>query len=121
VKPLETTKAVGDRRGHAGLKAKIGDIDFGKEFRARHRCPTLRWYDHVLKGIDNGIEKGKAGKDFRDGQKCLAEEDTCPGARPANPLLSALRRQSEHLSGRRDLEQFPALAEIPDKYVYNPA
>jgi putative CocE/NonD family hydrolase len=108
--------------GHAGLKAKIGDIDFGKDSVPDIAALTLRWYDHVLKGIDNGIEKEKPVKIFVMGRNVWREEDTWPLARAQQTryyLHSAGKANT--LSGDGTLSNSPPSQELPDKYVYNPA
>ena len=42
---------------------------------------TLRWYDDVLKGVDNGIDKEKPVKIFVMGKNVWRDEDSWPLAR----------------------------------------
>jgi putative CocE/NonD family hydrolase len=110
--------------GHAGLSAKIGDIDFGKDSVPDLRALTLRWYDHVLKGIDNGIDREKPVKIFVMGRNTWREEDGWPLAR-AQETRYYLHSggKANTLSGDGTLSNAsPATEPEPaDQYVYDPA
>ena len=108
--------------GHAGLTAKIGDIDFGKDSVPDLRALTLRWYDHVLKGIDNGIDREKPVKIFVMGRNTWREEDGWPLAR-ARETRYYLHSggKANTLSGDGTLSNEPPVSEPPDEYVYDPA
>ena len=109
--------------GHAGLNnAKIGDIDFGKDSVPDITKLTLRWYDHVLKGVDNGITREKPVKIFVMGKNIWREEDSWPLARAQHTryyLHSAGKANS--LRGDGALSTALPTSEAPDKYVYDPA
>jgi putative CocE/NonD family hydrolase len=42
--------------GH-GPSQKFGDVDFGPQNMRPQFDTELRWFDHYLKGIDNGIDR----------------------------------------------------------------
>ena len=107
--------------GHAGLKAKIGDIDFGKDSVPDIATLTLHWYDHVLKGIDNGLAKEKPVKIFVMGRNVWREEDSWPLAR-AQQTRYYLHSggNANTLSGDGALSNSPPSHEPPDRYVYDP-
>jgi putative CocE/NonD family hydrolase len=108
--------------GHAGLKPKIGDIDFGKDSVPDLVALTLRWYDHVLKGIDNGIEKEKPVKIFVMGRNVWREEDSWPLARARQTRYYLHSGSNANtLSGDGTLSNSPPSEEPPDKYIYDPA
>ena len=89
--------------GHAGFKPKIGDIDFGKDSVPDITGLTLRWYDYLLKGVDNGIAREKPVKIFVMGKNIWREEDSWPLARASDTryyLHSAGKANS--LRWRRD-------------------
>jgi putative CocE/NonD family hydrolase len=43
--------------GNSGRETKTGDVDFGDAVRIDLRGEHVRWYDHWLKGIENGVTK----------------------------------------------------------------
>jgi uncharacterized protein len=67
--------------GHAGGGRKIGEVDFGPAAALDLDDVMLRWYDHLLKGVENGIEKEKPVKIFVMGRDVWREEDEWPPAR----------------------------------------
>ena len=108
--------------GHAGLSAKIGDIDFGKDSVPDLRALTLRWYDHVLRGIDNGIDREKPVRIFVMGRNTWREEDGWPLAR-ARETRYYLHSggKANTLSGDGTLSNESPATEPADQYVYDPA
>jgi uncharacterized protein len=108
--------------GHAGLTAKIGDIDFGKDSVPDLRALTLRWYDHILRGIDNGVDRERPVKIFVMGRNVWRDEDAWPLARAKQTryyLHSAGKANT--LSGDGKLSTEAPANELPDQYVYDPA
>lgn len=108
--------------GHSGGGRKIGQVDFGPEANLDLDDLVLRWYDYVLKGIDNGIEKEKPVKYFVMGSNTWREADEWPPARnrPARFYLHS-EGQANSLRGSGTLSQTVPSAEIPDHFVYDPA
>jgi len=43
--------------GHAGSGPKLGEVDFGPAAKLDLEEVMLRWYDYLLRGVENGIEK----------------------------------------------------------------
>jgi uncharacterized protein len=39
------------------FETKTGDLDFGPQARLDLNEVVFRWYDHFLKGVNNGIER----------------------------------------------------------------
>ncbi len=108
--------------GHAGLTPKIGDIDFGKDSVPDLTALTLRWYDHLLKDVDNGISQEKPVKIFVMGKNIWREEDSWPLARARETryyLHSA--GKANMLGGDGTLSTTSPASEAADKYVYDPA
>jgi hypothetical protein len=108
--------------GHAGLTPKIGDLDFGQESVPDIPALTLRWYDYLLKGIENGLSREKPVKIFVMGKNAWREEEDWPLARAQSTryyLRSAGKANT--LSGDGTLSTSPPASEAPDKYVYDPA
>ena len=108
--------------GHAGLRPKIGDIDFGKDSVPDLTALTLRWYDYLLNGLDSGISQEKPVKIFVMGKNIWREEDSWPLARtqPTRHYLHSAGKANT-LSGDGTLSTTSPASETPDKYVYDPA
>jgi len=112
--------------GHAGFGQKIGDVDFGKGSVFTYedlRDYGLRWFDWVLKGIDNGMEKEKPVRLFIMGRNVWRDEDDWPLARAVSTryyLHSSGAANS--LTGDGVLDRAAAAgSEPPDTYVYDPS
>jgi len=108
--------------GHAGYGPIIGDVDFGKDSVFKEGDLILRWYDYLLKGIDNGMAGAKPVKLFVMGKNVLRDEESWPLARAGETryyLRSAGKANSLKGDGSLALEA-PA-TEASDRYVYDPA
>jgi len=82
----------------------------------------FRWYDHVLKGVDNGIEHDKPVKIFVMGENQWREEDSWPLARARTTpyyLNSGGRANTEGGDGIL-LTSLPQDSP-PDRFIYDPA
>ena len=83
---------------------------------------TFRWYDYLLKGVENGLSRERPVKIFVMGKNIWREEDSWPLARARETryyLHSAGKANT--LSGDGKLSTTPPAIEAPDKYVYDPA
>ncbi len=108
--------------GHAGFGQKIGDVDFGKDSVLDLDELGYRWFDHLMKGVDNGIDREKPVKVFVMGSNTWRDEDDWPLARARETrfyLHSGGRANS--LSGDGMLDTNPPGEEAQDTYVYDPA
>jgi len=112
---------------HGPFSGKTGDIDFGVEARGGHvEYPMeelrLRWFDYVLKGVDDGIAKEKPVKIFVMGRNAWRDEDDWPLAR-AKEARYYLHSQGKAntLSGDGVLSTVAPITEPVDKYPYDPA
>jgi putative CocE/NonD family hydrolase len=110
--------------GHAGQSAsgKVGAVEFGDKLAADGDEMTLRWYDWLLKGEANGVEKEKPVKIFVMGRNEWREEDDWPLARAKKTkyyLHSA--GAANGLSGGGTLSAVAPAEERPDQYVYDPS
>ncbi|MGI8960190.1 MAG: CocE/NonD family hydrolase [Bryobacteraceae bacterium] len=109
--------------GHAGSGRKIGDVDFGPvaaEFDGDG--VTLRWYDFLLKGIENEFAKEKRVKIFVLGVNEWRQEDDWPLARARSTkyfLHSSAGANS--LRGGGTLATKAPDSEPSDQYVYDPS
>ena len=61
--------------GHAGFGRKVGDVDFGSDSVLDIDDLALRWYDYILKGIDNGMAKEKPVRLFVMGKNEWRDEE----------------------------------------------
>ena len=107
--------------GHAGFGQKIGDVDFGKDSVFEFREFGLRWFDWVMKGIDDGISKEKPVRIFVMGKNAWRDEDDWPLARAVSTryyLHSQGKANTRTGDGRFDTEI--AANEPADKFIYDP-
>ena len=107
--------------GHAGATPKIGDLDFGKSSVLDMWALGLRWYDYILKGMDNGMGSEKPVRIFVMGKNVWRDEDDWPLARAKTTryyLHSGGKANSA--AGDGTLAIAPPANEPPDRYVYDP-
>ena len=62
-------------------RSKAGEREFGKSAAVDYDQIILRWMDHYLKGVDNGVEKEKPVRIFVMGDNVWRDEDAWPLAR----------------------------------------
>jgi putative CocE/NonD family hydrolase len=108
--------------GHAGWSSsKVGEVDFGKGAIFDFTEYGLRWFDWVVKGIDNGMAREKPVRLFVMGKNIWREEDSWPLARPKNARYYLHSQgHANTLSGNGSLGMKVAAAEKPDTYIYDP-
>jgi hypothetical protein len=103
-------------------QGKAGGYSFAPEGCKNEEDEMLRWFDHILKGVNNGLEREKPVKIFVMGENVWREEDEWP--------LSRARGRHFHLhsggaanSLRGDgvLNEMPPQHEAPDRFIYDPA
>jgi putative CocE/NonD family hydrolase len=108
--------------GHSGGGRKIGDVDFGPQAEIDTDGVMLHWYDHILKGIDNGVENEKPVKLFLLGENTWHEFNQWP---PADAKQSRYYLHSggkaNGLEGDGTLSTAAPQSETADHYVYDPA
>jgi putative CocE/NonD family hydrolase len=108
--------------GHAGFGPKIGEVDFGKESVIDVDALQLRWYDYLLKGIHNGMEKEKPVEIFVMGINKWREEDSWPLARARNTKYYLHSNgKAASLTDGGGLSTEPPQSEAFDRYTYDPA
>jgi uncharacterized protein len=108
--------------GHAGGGRKIGAVDFGEKLEADGDAKMLDWYDWLLKGEENGVDKQKPVRIFVMGKNEWRDEDDWPLARAKNTkyyLHSSGGANS--LSGNGSLNTAAPAEEKADQYVYDPS
>lgn len=81
-------------------RSKAGQIDFGKSAAVDYDEIILRWMDHYLKGVDNGVDKERPVRIFVMGANTWRNEDGWPLARAKEtPLyLSAADGPEQNLA-----------------------
>jgi putative CocE/NonD family hydrolase len=110
--------------GHAGQSStgKVGAVEFGSKLPMDTDELTLRWYDWLLKGEANGVEKEKPVKIFVMGKNEWRDEDDWPLARAKNTkyyLHSA--GAANGIAGNGGLSTIAPAEEKADQYVYDPS
>jgi hypothetical protein len=107
--------------GHAGGGRKIGAVDFGEKLPTDEDEAMLRWYDWLLKGEANGVEKEKPVKIFVMGKNAWREEDDWPLARAKSTRYYLHAAGAANgLSGSGSLGTSTPGEEKADQYVYDP-
>lgn len=101
---------------------KVGNVDYGPDAAVDQDAYTLRWFDHYLKGIDNGIDREPPVSVFVMGaNKWYAEKDwPLPQTRWTKFYLSSNGRANT-ASGDGALVARPPRRAGADRYIYDPA
>ncbi len=117
--------------GHAGGSdsRKVGVVDFGEKLPIDDDAMMLRWYDWLLKGEANGVEKEKPVKIFVMGKNEWREEDDWPLARAKNTkyylhaasAANGIAPSGSGQAGNGALSTVAPTEEKPDQYVYDPS
>jgi hypothetical protein len=107
---------------HGPMDGKAGEADFGPEGRGDTDSLMLRWYDFLLKGERNGIEKEKPVRIFVMGENRWREEDDWPLARARETRYYLHSNgKANTLSGDGALSAAPPQNQAADRFVYDPA
>jgi uncharacterized protein len=108
--------------GHAGPGPKIGEVDFGASSVVDLWELAFRWYDYMLKGVDNGMAKEKPVRVFVMGSNRWREADDWPwpDARAVRYYLTSGGRANTSAGDGRLSTEMPA-REGADRYTYDPA
>jgi uncharacterized protein len=110
--------------GHAGgsESRKVGAVDFGDKLPMDGDEAMLRWYDWLLKGEANGVEKEKPVKIFVMGKNEWREEDDWPLARAKNTKYYLHSTGAANgIAGNGALSTVAPAEEKADQYVYDPS
>jgi putative CocE/NonD family hydrolase len=106
---------------HVNSSRRMGDVDFGPEALIDLDALQVRWFDHWLKGEDNGVESDPKVRIFVMGENQWRTENEWPLARTRYVeyfLHSEGRANSLFGDGRLDTRA-PS-AEPADTYRYDP-
>lgn len=101
---------------------KVGDLDFGKNAAFNVRREETRWFDHWLKGKDNGIEKEPPVRIFVMGKDEWRSEQEWPLSRAEKRTLYLDGGGSANTpAGDGELSAKPPQKAGEDSYRYDPA
>lgn len=106
--PLQ--RVVMDPGAHKGIDYVNGD--FGPQARLDHRALQLRWFDHYLKGMENGVDQEPPLTLFIMGENSWRHEQEWPLARTVWTDF--------YLRAGGLLDTVPPGDEAPDAYTYDP-
>ena len=99
-----------------------GELDFGAISMLDLQEVELRWFDHWLKGKDNGAERDAPLRLFVMGSNEWRDENEWPLARTQfTPYYFHSGGEANSLEGDGSLSTIPPADEPPDGFVYNPA
>jgi putative CocE/NonD family hydrolase len=121
--PWGHTKNTGARYNVASLPDSGFDrrLDFGPDAEFHRRNLFLRWHDHWLKGIDNGVDREAPIKIFVMGENRWRDEQEFPLARTRyTRLYLHSRRSPATAAGDGTLEAQPPGPEPPATFGYDP-
>jgi hypothetical protein len=115
------TKMIIGAWGH-GPSQKFGEVDFGPQAMRVQFDRELRWFDHYLKGIDNGIEREPPVEIFYMGINQWAHEADWPIAETRfTPYYISSNGRANSAAGDGQLgPNLPSGAAV-DQYTYDPA
>ena len=91
---------------HGGQeKTRAGEREFGPSAAIDYDVLILRWMDHHVRGIDNGIDREKPVRLFVMGKNVWCDEDTWPPA--------SAKTQTYFLRSESDSARFARLNQTP--------
>ncbi|MBI3666159.1 MAG: CocE/NonD family hydrolase [Acidobacteria bacterium] len=101
---------------------KLGEVEFGPTAKIDLDGYMLRWFDHWLKGIDDGTDREPPVRIFVMGENAWTDENEWPMARTrwTKYYLHSSGRANSLLGDGRLSPSEPA-AEPADGYTYDPA
>jgi putative CocE/NonD family hydrolase len=109
--------------GHAGDGRKIGEVDFGPEAEKFNDDEiVLRWYDYLLKDVQNDFATSKPVQIFVMGANQWRDEAEWPIARAkATKFFLHSKGGANSVRGDGSLSTTAPGNEPPDKFTYDPA
>jgi putative CocE/NonD family hydrolase len=112
-------RLVMDAGAHKGIDYVHGD--FGPDARIDPRMLQLRWFDHFLKGIDNGVDKGPPLDLFIMGDDKWTKESEWPLKRTRwTPWYLHSGGHANTSAGDGTLDTVAPAAEPADTFTYDP-
>jgi putative CocE/NonD family hydrolase len=106
---------------HYSFQREAGGIDYGREAAVDMDGYAVRWFDHFLKGIDNGVDREPPVYVFVMGEnRWHAEQDwPLPQAKPTKYYFASGGRANS-FKGDGVLTTSPPRAGKSDAYTYDP-
>ncbi|MDP6402883.1 MAG: CocE/NonD family hydrolase, partial [SAR202 cluster bacterium] len=105
----------------ASTYTHAGNVDFGKASLLDLQEVELRWFDHWLKGVDNGAEQDAPLRIFVMGTDQWRDEQEWPLARTVyTPYYLHSGGNANSQQGDGTLSTQAPADEAPDEYIYNP-
>jgi putative CocE/NonD family hydrolase len=105
-----------------GARAKFGNIDFGPNARLDVIALELRWFDHWLKGQDNGVDRDAPVRIFVMGDNTWRDEQVWPLSRAQDKVLYLTSDGSANTpAGDGELMTEKPSAASTDQFTYDPA
>ncbi|MDH5589955.1 MAG: CocE/NonD family hydrolase, partial [Gemmatimonadota bacterium] len=112
-------RMVMDPGAHKGIDYVNGD--FGPQARIDHRRLQLRWFDHWLKGVDNGVDTEPPLDLFIMGENRWRQESEWPLARTRfTRFYLHSGGEANTTAGDGTLDTVPPLDEPVDTFTYDP-
>ena len=112
-------RMVMDPGAHKGIDYVNGD--FGPQARIDHRALQLRWFDHYLKGVDNGVDTEAPIDLFIMGDNEWRQENEWPLARTVfTEFYLHSDGDAQGPAGRGTLDTTPPADETTDTFTYDP-
>jgi uncharacterized protein len=108
---------------HLPWNRKAADVDFGSEADNPIEDLQVAFFDHWLKGKDNGVDKAPPVRVFVMGADRWRDADNwpIPGTQFTSYYLHSLGEANSAGGNGRISTHKPTADEPPDHYVYNPA
>ena len=114
------TKMIIGAWGH-GPSRKFGDVDFGPQAMRSQFDRELRWFDHYLKGIDNGIDREPPIEIFYMGiDEWHYENDWPIPGTMFTPFYLGSEGSANSFSGNGRLSTEKPSGAPTDQYLYDP-
>jgi hypothetical protein len=106
---------------HVVGKSQNGDLEFGSLALMDPDSASVRWFDHWLKGEDNGVEKEPAVRVFVMGENRWREADDwpIPGTQFTKYYLHS-KGEARLAHGGGSLSVEPPVVEAVDRFTYDP-
>jgi putative CocE/NonD family hydrolase len=108
---------------HLPWEQKVGELDFGPEAANRVDDLQVRWFDHWLKGIDNGINREPPVRIFVMGANRWREAETwpIPETQFTSYYLHSRGGANTKFGNGTLTPEPPATDEPADRFRYDPA
>jgi hypothetical protein len=108
---------------HIPWTRKVGELDFGPEADNQFDGIQLRWFDHWLKGMDNGIDREPPVKLFVMGANAWREaaDWPVPGTEFTSFYLTSEGDANSSFGNGSLSRAAPATPQPADHFVYDPA